>query len=96
MGSQRAHIVLPDDLIQEIDSVVGPRGRSAFLVETARTELRRRRLLSFLRGDQPAWQDRDHPELSAGAANWVKNLRQESEIRTAPARKSRRKETPNQ
>jgi hypothetical protein len=45
MGSHRAHIVLPQELIEEIDSVVGPRGRNAFLVETARAELRRRRLL---------------------------------------------------
>jgi hypothetical protein len=89
MGSQRAHIVLPDDLIQEIDSVVGPRGRSAFLVETARTELRRRRLLSFLRSDQPAWQEQNHPET----ATWVKNLRRESEARSAPPKKSKRKET---
>ena len=36
MGSQRAHIILPQELIEEIDAVVGPRGRSAFLVETAR------------------------------------------------------------
>ena len=65
MGSQRAHIILPQELIEEIDSVVGPRGRSAFLVETARAELRRRRLLTFLRDDQPAWVESDHPELSA-------------------------------
>jgi metal-responsive CopG/Arc/MetJ family transcriptional regulator len=44
MGSQRAHIILPQELIEEIDAVVGPRGRSAFLVETARAELRRRPL----------------------------------------------------
>jgi hypothetical protein len=67
MGSQRAHIVLPQDLIEEIDLIVGPRGRSAFLVETARAELRRR-LLTFLRDDQPAWKEKDHTELAAGAA----------------------------
>jgi hypothetical protein len=81
MGSQRAHIVLPQELIEEIDSVVGPRGRSAFLVETARAELRRRRLLAFLRDDQPAWKESDHPELSAGSGAWVKRIRSESEKR---------------
>jgi hypothetical protein len=34
MGSQRAYIVLPGELIEEIDSLVGPQGRSAFLAET--------------------------------------------------------------
>jgi hypothetical protein len=84
MGSQRAHIVLPDELIAEIDSLVGPRGRSAFLVETARAELRRRNLLSFLRSDRPAWQKQDHPELVSGSAAWVRKLRRESEAHTTP------------
>ncbi len=83
MGSHRAHILLPDDLIEEIDSVVGPRGRSAFLVETARAELRRRRLLAFLREVQPTWQDKDHPELVSGALPWIRTLRQRSERRPA-------------
>jgi hypothetical protein len=81
MGSQRAHIVLPEDLIAEIDSAVGPRGRSAFLVETARAELRRRKLLAFLRSDRPTWQAQDHPELASGTSAWVKNLRKQSDAR---------------
>lgn len=81
MGSQRAHIVLPQELVREIDSLVGPRGRSAFLVETARAELRRRRLLSFLRDNKPAWKAKDHPEIGAHAGAWVKRLRAESERR---------------
>jgi hypothetical protein len=92
MGSQRAHIVLPQDLIEEIDLVVGPRGRSAFLVETARAELHRRRLLSFLRSDQPAWKEQDHPEFGRGSTLWVKKLRRQSEGR-APAPKRTRKPT---
>jgi hypothetical protein len=90
MATQRAHIVLPEDLIAEIDSAVGPRGRSAFLVETARAELRRRRLLAFLRSDQPAWQSEDHPELAAGTAAWVKRIRHESEARIAPAKPAKK------
>lgn len=85
MGSHRAHIVLPQELIEEIDSLVGPRGRSAFLVETARAELRRRRLLSFLRDDQPAWSVNDHPELAAGTSAWVRRVRAESERRIPKA-----------
>jgi hypothetical protein len=83
MGLQRAHIVLPNELIEEIDSLVGPRGRSAFLVETARAELRRRRLLTFLRDDSPAWQEKNHPEFSQGTSTWVKELRRQSDHRTS-------------
>ena len=84
MGSQRAHVVLPQELIEEIDAVVGPRRRSAFLVETARAELRRRRLLTFLHDDQPAWNEKDHPELVAGTGAWVRRVRSESEMRIPP------------
>jgi hypothetical protein len=83
MGSQRAHIVLPNELIEEIDSLVGPRGRSAFLVETARAELRRRRLLSFLHNEKLVWKDQHHPELAKGTGAWVKQLRRQSDLRTA-------------
>lgn len=78
---QRTHILLPQDLVSEIDALVGPRKRSAFLVETAKAEIRRRRLLQFLKSDEPVWKDEDHPELSIGSAAWVRKLRQEGNIR---------------
>jgi hypothetical protein len=81
MGTQRAHVVLPAELIAEIDSEVGPRGRSAFLAEVARRELNKRKLLAFLNDDQPVWKDEDHPELKDGGAAWVRSLRQESDAR---------------
>ncbi len=88
MKTKRAHILLPYDLIREIDAIVGPRGRSAFLVETAREAVRRRKLLQFLESDAPGWKDSDHPELSRGAATWVRQLRRESDKRIT--KKSRR------
>ena len=94
MPTKRAHIVLPDDLLREIDSLVGPRGRSAFLVETARTEVRRQKLLQFLEGKGPkrrgsVWRAEDHPGLAEDAGMWVRKLRAESEERSGsrPARK---------
>ena len=81
MKSKRAHVLLPQDLVKEIDSIVGPRGRSAFLVETAREAVRRRKLLQFLESDTPAWKDEYHPELARGAAPWVRDLRQESDTK---------------
>jgi len=70
---------LPEDLVEEIDSLVGPRGRSAFLVETARNELRRQKLLRFLHSTEPVWKDESHPELKQGSADWVRKLRSESD-----------------
>lgn len=90
MKVKRAHILLPQDLVKEIDAIVGPRGRSAFLVETAREAVRRRKLLRFLESDTPAWKEADHPELAQGAEMWVRGLRQESEkkrVRKQPREK---------
>jgi hypothetical protein len=78
----RTHVLLPEDLVREIDALVGPRGRSAFLVETARDAVRRKKLLEFLNSDEPAWKDEDHPELAEGAAEWVRKLRAESDRAT--------------
>ena len=88
MKTKRAHILLPHDLVKEIDSIVGPRGRSAFLVETAREAVRRKKLLRFLENDTPAWKDADHPELRRSAAEFTRELRQESE--TKRTKKQRR------
>ncbi|MBI2763920.1 MAG: hypothetical protein HYX54_09270 [Chloroflexi bacterium] len=57
----RTTISLPDSLMSEIDNLVGPRGRSAFLARAARSELQRQRLrgaLATARGalvDTPEW-----------------------------------------
>ena len=83
MSTHRAHINFPEDLLREIDELVGARGRSAFIVETAREAVKRRRLLEFLESDTVYWKDEDHPELANGSAAWVKSLRAESEARLA-------------
>ena len=84
MATLRTHIVLPAELANEIDELVGPRGRSAFLVETAAKESKRRKLLAFLNSDEPAWRDENHPELvEMGTAEWVRSLRNEPSVRLA-------------
>lgn len=83
MKTKRAHILIPYDLVREIDAIVGPRGRSAFLVETAREAVRRRKLLQFLESDAPGWKDADHPDLVKGTAAWVRRLRRDSDKRIA-------------
>jgi hypothetical protein len=91
MKTKRAHILLPYDLVREIDAIVGPRGRSAFLVETAREAVRRRKLLEFLESDTPGWKDRDHPEFAKGTAAWVRQIRSESDKRIAKDNRRKRK-----
>jgi metal-responsive CopG/Arc/MetJ family transcriptional regulator len=81
MESRRLHIAIPEELAKEIDKTVGKRGRSQFLVEVAKRELRRLQMLKTLGEASGAWQDNNHPELKAGAAAWVHKLRKSKEIR---------------
>ncbi len=87
MSVRRTHVLVPEDLLREIDALVGPRGRSSFLVETARHEVRRQKLLRFLEGEEaPVWKSKDHPELAEGAADWVRKVRAESDARKSQNR----------
>jgi len=90
MSTKRAHVVLPEDLVAEIDRIVGARGRSAFLAELARREIKRRRLLELFKRKEPIWKDEDHPELKDGAASWVRKLRKEAEARFRRMQRPRR------
>jgi hypothetical protein len=80
-STRRAHVVLPEELVAEIDRIVGSRGRSAFLADLARREIKRRHLLEVFKREEPLWKDEDHPELKDGAAEWVRKMRAEAETR---------------
>lgn len=79
--SRRAHVILPVDLVADIDKLVGKRGRSAFLTEVASREIKIRRQREALRNAAGAWKDEDHPELAQGAAEWVRQLREVDMVR---------------
>ena len=81
MNTKRTHIVIPDQLVTQIDEVVGKRGRSGFLVQAAEKELQRLRQIKALEMAAGSWNDKDHQELKEGSSAWVKKLRQENERR---------------
>jgi hypothetical protein len=81
MSARRTHIIIPEPLVNEIDRLVGKRGRSEFLAQAAEKELRRLQQIRALESVAGVWKDKDHPELKGGTARWVKELRKESEGR---------------
>ena len=81
MRRKRAHIILPEELLTEIDRLVGERGRSAFLAELVQREIQRRNLLAALRDARGSWKAEDHPELQEGSEAFVERLRMENEAR---------------
>ena len=78
--NRRTHVVLSEQLVRDIDTIVGSRQRSSFLTEAAEKELMRRRQLKALDELAP-WDGKQHPELKYGAAKYVRKLRQETERR---------------
>jgi hypothetical protein len=73
--SRRTHVILPVDVVADIDKLVGKRGRSAFLTELAQREIKLRHQREVLRETAGAWKAADHPELAQGAAAWVRQIR---------------------
>jgi hypothetical protein len=90
METVRTHVILPLDIVEAIDKMVGQRGRSAFLADVARQEVKRRKLLAILDHPGPIWKSSDHPELKDGSAAWVSRMRKEDEA----IRSKRVNETP--
>lgn len=80
-NARRTRIVIPSDLAGQIDTLVGKRGRSAFLVQAAERELMRLRQWKTLEAAAGAWKDKDHPERKHGSAAWVRKMRREDERR---------------
>ena len=81
MNAKRTHVVLSEQLVKDIDTVVGTRQRSSFITQAAERELMRLRQIAALKGAAGAWKDKDHPELKQGSAEWVRRLRKENEQR---------------
>lgn len=66
----RINIILPAELVDEIDRVAGAAGgrrRSAFLTEAAREKLARLRFDEAAARAFGAWKDENHPDLITDA-----------------------------
>ena len=79
--SKRIHTLIPEQPAEEINTLVGKRGRNGSLAETACKEVRTIRMLNTLEEASGAWKDKYHPELKGGAARYVEKLRKEDERR---------------
>jgi metal-responsive CopG/Arc/MetJ family transcriptional regulator len=85
----RAHMVLPEALVKQVDAVVGKRKRSRFVEEAVREKLRREGLLAALKETAGALSEESHPEwaTSEKAAAWVRESRRQDEEHAVKARR---------
>ena len=81
MNTKRTHVVLSEQLVKDIDTLVGTRQRSSFLTQAAEEKLMRLRQIKALEAAAGSCKDKDHPELKQGAAKWVAKLRRQDQKR---------------
>jgi metal-responsive CopG/Arc/MetJ family transcriptional regulator len=91
MTTARAHVVLPQKLIDEIDEIAGKRKRSQFVEDAIRTKLRREAQSRAIRDTVGMLSAEDYPEWSTPekSAAWVRKIREEADRSTDDARSER-------
>lgn len=74
----RTHIILSDELVEEIDNLVGKRKRSRFVEEAITEKLRRGAMLNALKETAGVLMAEEYPEwdTSEKVMKWVKKSRQ--------------------
>lgn len=75
--SVRTNLLLPKELVDEVDHFAGPRGRSRYVAEALNDRLRRDRLREVVLATAGAW--RGHPlfPTSEAVVEWVRERRAE-------------------
>ena len=75
--SVRTNLLLPEDVIEGLDRVAGPRGRSRYVAEAVRERIRRDERWAAVSAAAGIW--RDHPEFPTdeSVVEWVRRGRAE-------------------
>ena len=75
--SVRTNLLLPEDVIEGLDRVAGPRGRSRYVAEAVRERIRRDERMAILKSVVGIW--RDHPlfPTDESVVEWVRAGRAE-------------------
>jgi metal-responsive CopG/Arc/MetJ family transcriptional regulator len=87
----RAHIILPEDLLADIDRVAGKRKRSRFVESAIREKLSREMLASALRESAGAIDVAVYPEWSTpeDVSAWVATTRRDDSARLSSKLRTR-------
>ncbi len=75
----RTNLLLPEDLVAEVDRIAGPRNRSRYVAEALRYRLRRDRLREAVEATSGVLDPKDYPEWSTSekVVEWVRARRAE-------------------
>jgi metal-responsive CopG/Arc/MetJ family transcriptional regulator len=75
----RTNLLLPKELLDEVDHFAGERGRSRYVADALRTRLRRDRLGEVIEATAGVLRPEDYPEWSTSekVVEWVRASRSE-------------------
>lgn len=73
----RTNLLLPKELVAEVDRYAGPRGRSRYVAEALEARVRRDRLRRVVRETAGAWHDHPTFPTSEAVVAWVRERRVE-------------------
>ena len=82
----RVHVVIPDEILKDIDELAGKRGRSRFITEAVEVRARKEKLLKVLHTTAGTLDMSKHPEweTTEGVARWIRELRDTPSVRRDP------------
>jgi hypothetical protein len=73
----RTNLLLPEDVIEALNRVAGPRGRSRYVAEAVRERVRREQRQALLGRIVGAWRDNPLFPTSEAVVDWVRAGRAE-------------------
>lgn len=71
----RTNLMLPKDLVDEVDRFAGPRGRSRYVTEALEARLKRDRLRDAIQASAGIWKDHPLFPTSEAVVEWVREGR---------------------
>jgi metal-responsive CopG/Arc/MetJ family transcriptional regulator len=75
----RTNLLLPKELVEEVDHFAGERGRSRYVAEALRARLKRDRLKEAMERTAGVWSAEEYPEFATSekVVDWVRARRAE-------------------
>jgi hypothetical protein len=74
----RINVMLPEDVLEAVDRIAGPRGRSRYAEEAVRERLRRDERVRAIQAAAGTWKDNPLFPTDESVIEWVRELRRES------------------
>jgi len=73
----RTNLMLPEELVEAIDEVAGPRGRSRYVAEVLAKQVQRDRFFAAAKATAGAWKDHPWFPTSESVVEWVREGRRD-------------------